>query len=257
MWTAGAAYERYMGRWSRLLAGRVVAELAAPRGLRWLDVGCGTGALTVAIRDGADPADVVGIDPSPELVAHARSAHPDLRFLAAEAAAVPLPDAAVDVAASGLVLNFVAAPGAALAEFVRVTAPGGTVAAYVWDYADGMEMLRLFWSTAVALDASAADLDEGARFPLCRPEPLRALWVDAGLADVTVAPVEVRTRFSDVADYWDPFLGAVGPAPAYVASLDDDRRAALRAALVERLPAAADGSVALRARAWLVRGSRQ
>lgn len=256
MWTAGEAYERYMGRWSRSLAVRVVEALDAPPRLRWLDVGCGTGALTVAIRHRADPADVLGVDPSPAFVAHARSTHPELRFVEGAADAVPLPDAAVDVTVSGLVLNFVAAPAAALAEFARVTEPGGTVAACVWDYADGMEMLRLFWSTAAALDPAAAALDEGTLFPLCRPGPLLALWREAGLTAGTVTPVEVPTRFRDVDDYWEPFLGAVGPAPAYVAALADDRRAALRAALAERLPVAADGSVTLRARAWLVRGRR-
>lgn len=256
MWTAGAAYDRYMGRWSRPLAALFVARLGAPPHLRWLDVGCGTGSLAAAIRAGADPLHVLGIDPSAAFVEHARAAAGGdrVRFVQAGAGAVPLPDNAVDVTVSGLVLNFVADLPAALAELVRVTAPGGTVAACVWDYAEGMEMLRVFWSAAAELDPAAADLDEGRRFPLCRPEPLEQEWSDAGLADVTVEPLVVPTRFADVDAYWSPFLGAQGPAPAYVATLDDARQEALRTVLAARLPVAADGTVPLSARAWMVRG---
>ena len=109
-----------------------------------------------------------------------------------------------------------------MAELVRVTRPGGLVAAYVWDYAEGMDLIRHFWTAAVDLDPAAADLDEAVRFPLCRPGPLRELWAGAGLVDVAVQPIDVPTPFADFDDYWAPFLGGQGPAPAYAMSLPED-----------------------------------
>ena len=136
----------------------------------------------------------------------------------------------------------------------RVTSPGGSIAAYVWDYLDGMEMMRHFWDAATELDEGAASLDEGVRFPICNPEPLRSLWEEAGLDDVAVAPIETDTVFRDFDDLWTPFLGGQGPAPTYTMSLDEPARDALRELLRERLPVEPDGSIHLRARAWGVRG---
>ncbi|HWD45282.1 MAG TPA: class I SAM-dependent methyltransferase [Actinomycetota bacterium] len=256
VWAAGDAYEPYIGRWSRLVARELLRWLALPGGSVWLDVGCGTGALAGAVLAAADPAALVGLDPSPGFVAHARArlGDPRARFVVADARRLPLADAAVDAAVSGLVLNFVPDPAQAVAEMARVTRPGGRVAAYVWDYAEGMELIRRFWDAAADLDPAATDLDEGRRFPLCRPEPLAGLLRDAGLAGVEARPLRVPTVFRDFDDYWAPFLGGQGPAPGYVMSLDAPRRAALRAALAARLPAAADGSIALTARAWAVAG---
>lgn len=255
VWAVAEAYEAYVGRWSRHVAAAFVAWLDRPGGLRWLDAGCGTGALTRAILAGADPATVTGVDPASEFLSYAREHTPDRRaaFRTGDARALPLPDAAVDVAASGLALNFVPEPERAVADCARVTAPGGTVAAYVWDYAEGMAMLRHFWDAAVALDPAAAALDEGTRFAVCRPDALRGLW--SGLAEVTVHPIDIDTGFADFDDYWRPFLGGQGPAPGYVASLPEERRAVLREAVRGRLPVAADGSISMTARAWAVRGT--
>ncbi|MGW4475161.1 class I SAM-dependent methyltransferase [Nonomuraea sp. NPDC004354] len=257
IWQVGEAYERYMGRWSRTVAAAFVSWLAVPAGRRWLDVGCGTGALAAAVPGAAAPAEVVGVDPSHGFVRHARElvADPLVRFAAAEAGALPFEDGRFDVAVSGLVLNFVPDAPAAVAELARVTAPGGTVAAYVWDYSGRMSIIRTFWAAATELDPDAEALDEGTRFPLCRPEPLRALWAGAGLSDVLVEPIEVAAVFPDFDDYWRPFLGAQGPAPAYAASLSEAHRTALRDRLRERLPVAADGSITLPVRAWAVRGA--
>jgi hypothetical protein len=137
-----------------------------------------------------------------------------------------------------------------------VTRPGGRVAAYVWDYADGVELIRRFWDAAAALDPAAAELDEGRRFGLCQPEPLARVFEDARLTEVRTRPIDVATRFRDFADYWTPFLGGQGPAPGYAMSLDAERREALRRELVARLPIAADGSISLLARAWAVQGAR-
>lgn len=257
VWADGAAYEAYVGRWSRLVARDFVRLLALPPGLRWLDVGCGTGALTAAVLAGADPAHVAGVHPAVGFLADARERVDDPRaaFGVGDARALPVGDAAVDVVVSGLALNFVPDPGRAVAEFARVLRSGGVAAAYVWDYAEGMAMMRHFWAAAEALDPAVAELSEASRFPLCRPEPLRALWTDAGFTAVAVEPVVVPTVFADVNAYWAPFLGGQGAAPTYVASLAEPDRAALRDLLVARLPVEADGAIRLTARAWAVRGT--
>ncbi len=232
--------------------------LDPPAGRRWLDVGCGTGALTSSILALADPAIVVGVDTSEGFVDDARTRVDDPRasFQTGDARSLPFPDDRFDAVASGLAVNFVPEPARAAAEFARVTAPGGVAAAYVWDYAEGMAMMRWFWEAAAELDPAAADLDEGRRFPLCRPDALRELWAEAGLDGVAVEAIEVPTVFADFDDYWGPFLGGQGPAPGYVMSLAGERRAELRDLLRARLPADPDGSIPLTARAWAVRGTR-
>lgn len=256
VWAAGDAYESYVGRWSRAVAAEFVGWLGLAEGGAWLDVGCGTGALSQAVLSAADPALVVGVDPSPGFLAQARTrlgAH--ARLVAADARWLPAGDGRFDAVVSGLVLNFVPDPGLAVPEMARVARAGGRVAAYVWDYAGRMELMRHFWDAAAALDPAAAELDEGRRFGLCRPEPLARLFRDAGLDGVEVRPIEVPTRFRDFGDYWTPFLGGQGPAPGYAVSLDEPDRAALREELRRRLPVAADGSIPLVARAWAVAGT--
>jgi SAM-dependent methyltransferase len=257
LWAAGEAYEPYVGRWSRLVAAEFLARLGIPAGARWLDVGCGTGALSSAILDRYAPASVTGVDPSEGFLAYARRRVTDPRaeFRQGDAQALPVADAAFDAVVSGLVLNFVPDQPKAAADMRRAARPGGTVAAYVWDYAEGMQMMRRFWDAAAALDpAGAGDKDEALRFALCRPGPLRSLFEGAGLQGVEVAPIEVPTVFRDFDDYWTPFLAGGAPAPAYCMSLDEDRRAALRERLRATLPPEPDGSVHLSARAWAVRG---
>ena len=170
-WSSGAAYDGYIGRWSRPVAERFVRWLDPRPDAAWLDVGCGSGALTATILRDARPSRVVGVDPSPDFVDHARSTIDDERteFAVGDGGALPVAEESVDYVVSGLVLNFIADPDAALAEMSRVARAGSTIAAYVWDYAEGMQMLRVFWDVAVELDPAAADLDEATRFPLCRP----------------------------------------------------------------------------------------
>lgn len=256
IWSGGDAYEAYVGRWSRRVAEAFLPWLGAPAGRRWLDVGCGTGALTAAVLTTADPAGIVGVDPSEGFLASARAriADPRATFQAGDARSLPVPDHSVDVVVSGLALNFVPDPGRAVAEFARVAAPGGAVGAYVWDYAEGMAMMRHFWDAAATVDPAAAKRDESRRFPICRPEPLAALWTDAGLDTVSVQAIDIPTVFTDFADFWTPFLAGVGPAPGYVMSLAEERRHELRDLLQARLPASPDGSIPLTARAWAVRG---
>jgi SAM-dependent methyltransferase len=258
VWRAGAAYEPYVGRWSRRVATAFLDWLAVPAGARWLDVGCGTGALAAAILAEDAPGRVVGVDPSEGFLAFAadRLADPRVEFRVGDAQALPVEDGGFDVAVAGLVLNFVPEPARALAEMRRAVRPGGAVAAYVWDYAEGMQLMRRFWDAAVALDAAAASLDEGPRFPLCRPDALRALFEAAGLEEVEVRAIEIATPFRDFDDFWSPFLGGNGPAPAYCMSLPEPARAALRERLRATLPSGPDGRIELSARAFAVRGTR-
>lgn len=244
-----------MGRWSRRLAPRFVEWAGVPHGAHVLDVGCGTGALSEAVL-ARDPANLVGIDLSPAFVDHARVrlGGPRARFEVASATAIPLPDASVDAAVSGLVLNFVPEPSQMLDEMRRVLAPGGLAALYVWDYAEGMQMMRVFWDAVASLDPALKARDEAARFALCRPDALARLFERASFADVETAPIVIDTRFEGFDDFWRPFLGGTGPAPALVASLDPARRDALREKVRAALPVGPDGGIALTARAWAVKG---
>jgi len=254
-WERGNPYEDYVGRWSRQVAPAFLSWLNIPAGRRWLDVGCGTGALCAAVVDRCSPGTVVGVEPSQGFLETARaSLGRRVEFHHGSATAIPLGAASVDAVVSGLMLNFVPDPHAAMLEMARVTATDGAVAAYVWDYAGGMEAIRMFWDAAVALYPEAAKLDEGVRFPLCRPDALAALFAGAGLRDVETTAIDIATPFAAFEDYWRPFLGGQGPAPAYAMSLDEAARTRLRDHIRERMPTAPGGAVSLRARAWAVRG---
>lgn len=255
-WERGSPYEQYIGRWSRRVAPLFLSWLSIPRSRRWLDVGCGTGALCAAIVDRCSPTSVVGVEPSEGFLKTAKENLAGRAVLQqGSATAIPLGDASVDVVVSGLVLNFVPDQRAALTEMARVTGKGGTIGAYVWDYAGKMELMRCFWDAAMELDPDATKLDEGVRFPLCRPEALRELFVGAGLEAVEVKPIDIPTPFADFDDYWQPFLGGQGPAPAYAMSLNETARMQLRDRIRARLPTAANGSISLIARAWAARAN--
>ena len=255
-WAAGDLYEPYVGRWSRKVASELLAWLRLPPHSSWLDVGCGTGALTQVILDRALPASVVGIDASAAFIDHARGhiSDPRASFDIGDAQDLPVETNRFDAAVSALVLNFVPKPEAAVAQMARAVKPGGTVAAYVWDYAGKMELMRLFWDAAVELNPAATELDEGRRFPLCGPAPLTELFAQAGLNAVDVRALDVATPFRDFDDYWTPFLGGQGPAPGYAMSLNEQDRSRLRERIRSALPVRPDGAIELMARAWAVRG---
>jgi SAM-dependent methyltransferase len=332
VWAVAGAYEAYVGRWSRRVAAEFVRWLDIPAGRRWLDAGCGTGALSETVLGAATPATVIGVDMSRGFLSEAQrrisaastsasapasasasgsapasasasasgnatgkaagratqgnatgeAAGPTTPgnatgkapgratpgnatgeaagpvttgFVAGDAAALPLADGRFDAVVSGLALNFVPRPQRAVAEFARVAAPGATVAAYVWDYADGMRMMRYFWDAAIDVDPAAAERDEGPRFPICHPGALREAWTEAGFTGVETRAIEVPTVFADFDDYWRPFLGGQGPGPAYLLAMPAGQREAVRALLDRRLPRRADGSIALTARAWAARGT--
>jgi SAM-dependent methyltransferase len=253
-WERADAYEKFVGRWSRQVAPPFLSWLSIPSKRRWLDVGCGTGALCATILERCSPSSVAGVEPSESFLEKAKE-HLSSRAALhrGSAAQIPLDGASVDVTVSGLVLNFVPDAHAALTEMARVTVGGGTIGAYVWDYAGKMELMRLFWDAAVALDPEAANLDQGVRFPLCHPEALSELFASAGLRRVEVTAIDIATPFASFEDYWLPFLGGQGPAPAYAMALDETRQARLRDRIRELMPLRPDGSISLTARAWAVR----
>lgn len=258
-WASGTAYEPYVGRWSRLVAREFLNWLNVPTQSRWLDAGCGTGALSQSILDLATPSRVTGVDRSADFVAFARKQIRDERahFEVGDGQILPITTEAYDAIVSGLMINFIPRPQRAVAEMVRVAKPQSVVAAYVWDYAGRVQFMRHFWNAAAALDPAAYDLDEGRRFPICHPDPLRDLFQSAGLSAVEVRPIDIVTDFQDFDDYWTPFLGGQGPAPSYTKSLSDGQRASLRERIRAGLPFALDGSIPLIARAWAVRGVRE
>jgi len=254
-WIAGDAYESFMGRWSRQVSDLFLDWLALPPGLNWLDVGCGTGALSEAICRRFQPHSVVGCDPSPGFISYAHKSITDCpaTFVVASADSLPIDDG-FDVIVSGLVLNFLPQPLLAVQSMRERLRPSGTLAAYVWDYAQGMQFLRIFWDEVAAVDSSAVDLDEARRFPLCQPDRLANLFRRAEMEAVATTSFWVHTVFRNFDDFWSPFRAGTGPAPSYVTSLEADAQRQLARRLKQRLPESADGSIHLSAKAFGVRG---
>ncbi|NEA37330.1 class I SAM-dependent methyltransferase [Streptomyces sp. SID13031] len=259
-WSQGEIYESYVGRWSRLVAAEFVGWLEQSRGLSWLDVGCGTGALTSAVLASAAPRQVVAVDPSEGFVGFARGAVTDERVRFGVLSAAELGGETFretfggefDVVVSGLVLNFVPERIEALRSMREI---GTTVAVYVWDYAEGMQLMKYFWDAAADVRPQDRELDEGKTFPFCNPAGLEGLFAQAGFSDIETGAIVVPTVFESFDAYWTPFLGGQGVAPAYLRSLDADAQEQLRALVKSRLPTKADGSIELTARAWSARGT--
>ncbi|PVE25892.1 SAM-dependent methyltransferase [Microvirga sp. KLBC 81] len=258
-WASADLYEPYVGRWSRLVAREFLAWLNAPSGLDWLDVGCGTGALTEAIAEQCAPSRLAGIDPSEGFLNFARERLRDtaVELRQADAQDLPFTASEFDRIVSGLMLNFVPEKERAAAEMQRVARSGGEVALYVWDYTGGMEMMRRFWDAAADLNPDARELQENWHAAFCQPEPLYRLLEKVGLSHIEVRAIDVPTIFRDFNDYWTPFLGGQSPAPVYCMSLTEEDRSALRERLRESLPTQPDGSIHLTARAWAVRGRKR
>ncbi|HMQ53155.1 MAG TPA: class I SAM-dependent methyltransferase [Anaerolineae bacterium] len=256
-WESGNPYEFYIGRWSRPVAHKFLEWLSPAERQRWLDVGCGTGVLSSSILEVTTPQTVLAVDTSETFIVFAQQTYQDprLRFQVGDACKLPTETGNFDVVVSGLALNFIPVPLVALTEMVRATRTGGVVAIYVWDYAKKMQMLRYFWDAAIAIDPRAKELDEGERFPFCQPSTLEGLFEKANLKKVEVRAIDVPTIFRNFDDYWSPFLGGQGPAPGYIKSLSNDQRKGLEKQLHTVLPVRSDGTIALIARAWAVRGA--
>ena len=232
MFSESDGYERFMGRWSRRLAPLFVTFAGVTEGDRVLDVGSGTGALSAAAA-AIESVQVTGIEPAAAYVRYAQE-RLDGHFEVGDAMALPFADDSFDRTLAMLVLNFVPDPAAALQQMIRVTRPGGVVAAAVWDYGEGMQMLRTFWDAAVALDPAAAPRDER-HMPLCTRGALADQWRTHGLHDVDEQPLTIDMAFESFDDFWQPFLGGQGPAGVYVSSLAESARHALESRLRARL----------------------
>jgi SAM-dependent methyltransferase len=250
-----AAYELFVGRWSRKVAKEFVDWLAVPAQQVWLDVGSGTGILSNAILQQANPAKIIGVDTSQAFIelAQGNIKDPRAQFQLGDAVDLHV-DINFDVAVAGLVLNFVASPQQAVANMSRLVKTGGLVAAYVWDYADKMEMMRHFWKAAITIDPSAAELDSGKLFTICRPDNLKSLFEGEGLKGVEVNSIDIQAVFKDFDDYWQPFIEAQGSVSKYLRGLDHETLDAISDQLQKQLPIEQDGSIPLVARAWAVKG---
>lgn len=255
-WGSDHAYDQYIGRWSRKVASEFLNWLGVPQGLSWVDIGCGTGALTSAILAKCEPSKVYSMDASQVFLLQARRRIRDLRacFAAGDAVHLPLSSAVCEVAVAGLLLNFVGDQESLIREMARMTRPGGWVALYVWDYAGGMQMVRHFWDAAIAVSPKDAGLDQAERFPICQPGPLQALFERVQLHSVQVRPIDILTVFQNFDDYWTPFLGRTGSAPTYLASVSEEQRERIRQVLKSRLVPEQDSLIELTARAWAVQG---
>jgi SAM-dependent methyltransferase len=250
---SGDSYDRYMGRYSRELAPRFIAFAGIEPGLRVLDVGCGSGVLTAALAERLGAANVAAADPSETLLAACVERVPGANVRLAPAERLPWPDDSFEAVLSQLVLNFVQDADVAVAEMCRVVRVGGTVASCTWDYADGMRMLHTFWETAVEVDPQAPT-EHAMRY--ATEGELAKLWERHGLDDIETAPLDVEAGYEDFDDLWQGFLLGIGPAGAFCAALDPERREALREGCFRRLGSPA-GPFVLGARAFAVRGSRR
>jgi SAM-dependent methyltransferase len=245
---AADAYDRFMGRYSTLLSPQM-ADLAGVRpGQRVLDVGCGPGALTAVLVDRVGADSVSGVDPSEPFVEAARLRFPDVDIRRAPAEELPFEDGTFDVAIAQLVVHFMTDPVAGLREMRRVTRPGGVVAACVWDHAGGRGPLSVFWEAARQLDPAAAD---ESRLAGARRDHLGELFEAAGISDVQQSEIGAPLQHTSFKEWWEPYTAGVGPAGAYVARLDPERRAQLRDHCRELLP---DPPFTLESIAWTARG---
>lgn len=256
--TAGEAYEPLTGRWSRLVAPHFLAWLDAGNNGRWLDVGCGTGALIQAVLDAEQPREVVGVDPSSAFIAYARREIRDVRvrYEVGDARSLPVASNQYDAVVSGLVINVLPTDGhsSATQEMLRAARRGGTVGAYVWDYSGGFAPRARFWSAATALDPAASRVDERTRYPICNPVQLERLFRSVGMNAVETGAIEIDAEFQSFDDYWNPFLAGYGIASQYLLGLSPARQEALRERLRMELSPAGQTRICLPIRALSVRG---
>jgi SAM-dependent methyltransferase len=252
--TPAEAYDRHVGRYADELAHGLLAAAGVRAGARALDVGCGPGALTRALAGALGAEAVAAVDPSPPFVAACRERVPGADVRDGRAEALPFGDATFDAVLSQLVINFMSDAPAGVGEMRRVARPGAVVAAAVWDYADGMLLLRRFWDAVAALDpAAAAEHDEGHVMPYCTPPALERLWAGAGLGEVATGALTCGVRYAGFDELWAPLELGVAPSGAYAAALAPAERARLRDEYRRRLGAPA-GAFTLAARAWYVTG---
>ncbi len=257
-WNEGDSYEYFMGRWSTLMARKFLKWLNISADKKWLDVGCGTGALSKAIELLANPQKIASIDPSESYIKEAKqriSMNGDFRI--GDVGNLPFDNNSFDMVVSGLALNFFPDITNALYEMKRVLKSNGVVAAYVWDYSGRMEFLRYFWDAACQIDPQANMLDEGLRFPICHSDRLFEAFEKAGFIEVVSSAIDIHTVFKDFNDFWNPFLGGQGPAPGFLMSLSDQSQTKLKEKILERISIESNGSIKLLGRALVVKGIKK
>lgn len=248
--TDGAAYERLMGRWSQRVASPFLDWLSAGHGLDWIDIGCGNGAFTEMIQASARPGRLVGVDPSPQQIAHA-AARVAGDFSVGDAQALAQADDSFDVATMALVISFIPDPAQAVREMGRVVRPGGLVAAYMWDLPGGGVQLWPIYRACAQLGHMAQMPPQAALSAL---EPMHGLWVESGLTGVESRRIDIEVEFADFDDFWASNSIPIGPQGQLLASLSADQTDALKALLRQMLPPDADGAVRYRAFASAVKG---
>jgi ubiquinone/menaquinone biosynthesis C-methylase UbiE len=251
--TDGKSYERMMGRWSRLAGDQFLDWMALPKGLRWLDVGCGNGAFTEALIVHGAPAEVDAIDPSEEQLAYART-RPGTklaRFRQAGAQALPFADNSFDVAIMALVISFVPDPLQAVREMARVVKPGGTVATYMWDIPGGGLPLAPIHKAMQAMGV-VYPMPKG--YEASRQDIMRSLWQQAGLQSVDSQVIRIRPAYSGFDDFWESNSVPVGPAGKALSGLPAEQREQIKDNLRQQLPAGPDGRISYDAFANAVKG---
>ncbi|MCE4563246.1 class I SAM-dependent methyltransferase [Maribellus sp. CM-23] len=254
-WDNGDPYEYFMGRWSTLMAREFLVWLNAPLHTNWLDVGCGTGALSKAIEQNCSPQNLTCLDPSSVFIEKAKERiSMKAAFTVGSVENMPFENENFDIVVSGLALNFFPKTETALAEIKRVLKPGGVVGAYVWDYSGRMDFLRHFWDAAYQIDPKSKTIDEGIRFPICSSNNLIHAFQKAGFAEIESSYLCIDTLFINFEDYWNPFLGGQGPAPGYLLSLSKELQEDIKNNIQERLNCEPDGSIKLLGRAIAIKG---
>ena len=254
-WDAGDRYEYFMGRWSSLMAPVFLNWLKVPSDKNWLDVGCGTGALSEAIVQNCKPKNLSCIDTSESFIEKVKqriSITGEYRVGSVDN--LPFENESFEIIVSGFALNFFPNLERALSELKRVTKQNGLIAAYVWDYSGRMDFLRYFWDAAYQIDPKSRELDEGLRFPICNSENLINTFENANLKDVESAILDINTNFKNLDDYWNPFLDGQGPAPSYLASLNGELQNTLKNKIREILQFESNGSIKLLGRAIAIKG---
>jgi ubiquinone/menaquinone biosynthesis C-methylase UbiE len=254
----GDGYELLMGRWSRRLAEPFLDFVGTADGESVLDVGCGTGCLTVALTERCQVKQVRGVDFSPAYIEHAkRNIHdPRIAFEVGDACALAFPDRSYDRVLSLLMLHFVPRADEAIAEMRRVARPGAVVGAAVWDARGGFVATRMFFDTAAVLDPKASERRARSYTrPMTRPGELASAWRAAGFTDVVETTLVIRMEFASFEDYWAPYVGTDGPQAEYISTLSDAERSRLRDAVrLAYVDGELDGPRSYAALAWAVKG---